>query len=268
MDNEKTYDMAPGNILQNMYIKSRLKKILKINSHQTLNFIELGSGNGNISKILLSFGFNGIGFDISNEACKINYQKNERYIKNGFYQILNTDYFNYEGNPVDIVISSHTLEHLTDNELKQFFNKSIAMLKNRGGRIITLVPACMKYWGIEDETVGHYRRFESEDFINISKEYNLKIIDLSGLTFPLSNMLYGVSNFLIKRKESWKKDLSKDEQTKLSSSGGAKKVMYKTNFPYWFRFLINDVTMYPFYVLQRIFRNQRNSMNIYCELQK
>ena len=156
---------------------------------------------------------------------------------------------------------------MPNDDLKKFLNKSCSLLKNQG-RIIILVPACMKYWGIEDETAGHYRRFEFQDFVNISKDYNLKIIDLVGLTYPLSNVFIKLSNYLIKKSESWKKDLSKDEQTALSSSGGAKRVMYKTNFPYWFKYIINDVTMYPFYMLQRIFKNNKNSLVIYCEFQK
>ncbi len=62
------------------------------------------------------------------------------------------------------------------------------------------MPACMKYWGIEDETAGHYKRFEFHDFVNISKENNLKIVDLVGLTYPLSNMMIRLSNHLIKKK--------------------------------------------------------------------
>ena len=78
----KTYDLAPGNILQNMYLKRQLKTIINCkNDHQYLNFLELGSGNGNISNILLSLGFKGIGFDLCKKACDINYQRNKFYIK-------------------------------------------------------------------------------------------------------------------------------------------------------------------------------------------
>lgn len=264
----KTYDKAPGNILQEMYLENRLKKILKNNHGSKLSFIEIGSGSGNMSRILLDMGLNGIGFELTEEACRMNRSKNKKYIKSERYTIFNDNYFKYVGDElVDIIISSHVLEHMPDDDLRRFFNKSYALLKNKG-RMISLLPACMRYWGIEDETAGHYRRFEFQDFINISKEYNLKIIDLVGLTYPLSNLIIKLSNHLIRKNESWKKDLSKEEQTKLSSSGGAKQVMYKTNFPYWFKYIINDVTMYPFYILQRVFQNNKNSMVIYCELQK
>lgn len=264
----KTYDKAPGNILQEMYLKHRLKTILQNYQDSEASFIEIGSGSGNMSRILLDMGLHGIGFELNEEACRINSIKNEKFIKSNTYKIINENYFAYVGKEfADVIISSHVLEHMLDDDLKKFFNKSYYLLKDKG-RIISLVPACMRCWGIEDETAGHYRRFEFQDFINISEEYNLKIINLVGLTYPLSNLVLKLSNYLIKKNESWKKDLSKDEQTKLSSSGGAKQVMYKTNFPYWFKYIVNDVTMYPFYILQRVFQKNKSSMVIYCELQK
>jgi hypothetical protein len=133
---------------------------------------------------------------------------------------------------------------------------------------VSLVPASMKYWGIEDETVGHYRRFEFIDFELIAKSNNLLVNKNDGLTFPMSNILFGMSNFLINKNEGWKKDLSKDEQTYLSSSGGARKVMWKTNFPWYIKYIVNNYTLYPFYLLQEIFRKNINSMVIYSELKK
>ena len=129
------------------------------------------------------------------------------------------------------------------------------------------MPSSMKYWGIEDETVGHYRRFEFEDFENIATANKFIVKNIAGLTYPLSNLLFGLSNYLVNKNDGWKKSLSKDEQTELSSAGGTKQIKFKTNFPYWFRYIINEFTMYPFYLLQLIFGKNKNSMVIYCEYQ-
>ncbi|RKZ35842.1 MAG: hypothetical protein DRQ41_15345, partial [Gammaproteobacteria bacterium] len=83
-----TYNLAPGNILQNMYLERRLKKLRKT------TFIELGSGNGNISAMLLNF--------------------------------------DYRGAKVDVIISSHVIEHFPDELLEQYFSKC-ELLLNRGG---------------------------------------------------------------------------------------------------------------------------------------
>ena len=217
-----TYNLAPGNILQNMYLERRLKKLRKT------TFIELGSGNGNISAMLLNF--------------------------------------DYRGAKVDVIISSHVIEHLSDELLGKYFCKCESFL-NSGGVIVSLVPSSMKYWGIEDETVGHYRRFEFEDFENIATANGFMVKNIAGLTYPLSNLLFGLSNYLVNKNDGWKTSLSKNEQTELSSSGGARQIKFKTNFPYWFRYIINEFTMYPFYLLQLIFSKNRNSMVIYCEYQ-
>jgi len=94
---DRTYDKAPGNILQEMYLKHRLKIILQNNQNRKLRFIEIGSGSGNISRILLDLGFNGIGFELNEEACRINHWKNENFIKSGKYIIFNDNYFNCAG---------------------------------------------------------------------------------------------------------------------------------------------------------------------------
>ncbi|MGD9824046.1 SAM-dependent methyltransferase [Desulfobacter sp.] len=259
---KKTYNSAPGNILQNMYLNHRL--IHHIVKKKAMKFIEVGSGNGNISRILLNNGLSGIGTDLSKTACRINEERNQDFIKHGLYEIRNMDFFDISGISVDLILSSHVIEHLSEKKLNAYFVKCQSLLKE-DGVIISLVPAGMKFWGIEDETAGHYRRFEYCDFKHIAEENDFAILTLSGLTCPLSNVLLGLSNFLIKKNDAWKKNLTKEAQTILSSSGGGKKVMYKTDFPYWFRFIMNEITLYPFYALQLLFRRSKNSMVLYCE---
>lgn len=255
------YDLAPGNILQNMYVKYRLNRYTK----QPMTFIELGSGNGNISNILLSRGLSGTGYDLSNTACINNRNKNSRFISSGMYKVENCDFFEIPNTKkADLIMSSCVLEHLSSDRLELFFSKCKSLL-NEGGRIVSLVPSSMRYWGIEDQTVGHYRRFEFCDFEEIARTHSFDIDDIAGLTYPLSNLLFGVSNYLLKKNESWKKDLSKEEQTVLSSSG-VRNIEYKTYYPSYFRYFINEWTLYPFSLLQFLNRRNAASMVIYCEL--
>jgi cyclopropane fatty-acyl-phospholipid synthase-like methyltransferase len=259
---KEPFDLAPGNVLQNMYLKQRLKSL----PNKQMKFIELGAGNGNISSILLNHGLTGIGYDLSESACNINRSKNAIYIQNGKYEVKNSDFFSsINSDKVDIIISSHVIEHLPPEIVDAFFEKSKSLL-NTDGKIITLVPSSMRHWGIEDETAGHYRRFEFSDFDLIAKKHKLIINEIAGLTYPLSNILFGLSNYLIKKNESWKIQLSKEEQTILSSSGASKSVKYKTHFPAYFRYFINEVTMYPFYILQILSKRNKSSMIIYTEL--
>ena len=254
--------LPPGNILQYIYLKKRLRLLKKENFN---SFIEIGSGNGNVSKIFLELGFRGTGFDLNESACINNKTKNKSFIDSKTYEVFNEDFLLKEEIPkVDVIISCMVIEHMPENVLNNYFNKCKEMLKS-GGRIITLVPSSMRHWGIEDEIAGHYKRYEFDDFKNISQKFDLSISNMSGLTYPISNIVFNLSNKLIKKNEIDKLDLSQEDKTIYT---GNRNVKFKTTFPPIFNLILNPVVLYPFYILQNIFRKNKNSMVIYNEFQK
>src|SRR5215831_10739403 len=167
MSEANVYDQAPGNVLQNMYLKHRLRKW----AAKGMRFIEMGSGNGHISSILLELGLTGIGFDLSEKACENNSRRNEPHVSRQQYEVRNANFLDYDGDKVDIIISSHVIEHLSEEDVDRFLDKSASVLKH-GGRVVSLVPASAKYWGIEDVTSGHYRRYEYGDFQSFSQKFH------------------------------------------------------------------------------------------------
>ena len=254
--------LPPGNILQYIYLKERLDS-LKTKSLKS--FIEVGSGNGNVSKILLDKGFTGVGFDLNESACENNNERNGDYIKNGDYKVFNEDFILKEQDyKVDIVISCMVIEHMAADVLHDYFIKCKEVL-NENGYIIIFVPSSMSHWGIEDEIAGHIKRYEFKDFKDFSKKYNLNINNLAGLTYPVSNIVFGISNRLIKNNESSKLNLSQKEKTIYT---GNRKVKYKTTFPKVLNIILNPVILYPFHLLQKVFKNNKNNLVIYGELQK
>lgn len=260
MSETALYDQAPGSILQNMYLKHRLKKW----ALRGMRFIEMGAGNGHISSILLEAGLTGIGYDLSERACANNSLRNEHHIARGEYSVRNANFLDYDGEQVDIIISSHVMEHLLEADVDRFLAKSSTVLKD-GGRIISLVPSGAKYWGVDDETSGHFRRYEYEDFESFSARFKLRSSHVAGLTFPLSNLLFGLGNVLVGKADSWKMQLSMQERTELSSTG-VKQIKFKTVFPSYFRYLVNETTMYPFFLMQLLTARNPNCMVIYSEL--
>lgn len=248
-------DIAPGSILQRMYFKTRIKKTDR-------TFCEIGSGNGVLSELLLKKGLQGRGYDLNKSACDNNEKHNKDFIHKGSYRVFCGDFLtNPPEEKFDIIFSAMVIEHLNDEDIKKYFQLCKECL-NKNGRIIVFVPASQKYWGIEDEIAGHFRRYEFEDFEIIAKAHGLKIIDLCGLTFPISNILFRLSNFLVRKSEGQKKNLSMQEQTIQS---GNRSVMFKTWFPTFMKLFLNELTLYPFYLLQRLFKNHSSSMVIYCE---
>jgi hypothetical protein len=121
----------------------------------------------------------------------------------------------------------------------------------------------MRHWGIEDEIAGHIKRYEFEDFNEFESLFDLKINHISGLTYPLSNWLIKISNFIINKNESSKLKLSQKERTVYT---GNREVSYKTTFPSIFTLILNKYVMWPFHLLQLLFSKNKNSLVIYCEL--
>jgi len=94
----------------------------------------------------------------------------------------------------------------------------------------------MEYWGIEDEIAGHFKRYTFDCFDQIAKQHSLKLKHIAGLTFPLSNILFPLSNYLVSKHESKKLSLSKQEQTVLS---GNRKRENENKFPCFFGIFLN-----------------------------
>jgi cyclopropane fatty-acyl-phospholipid synthase-like methyltransferase len=254
-------EIAPGYILQRTYLRSRIQRWKK---KKRLSFIEVGAGNGVNSQLLLSYGLSGIAFDLNSEACEKNRERNKKYIEQGKFKVLNQNFLTYESTiKADIIFSSMVIEHLDEVGVNKYFEKSKNCL-SEGGVIACIVPANMKFWGIEDEIAGHYKRYSMKCFEDLAITHSLDIVGQAGLTYPVSNILLSLSNKLVSRAEGKKLELNNEEKTKLS---GNRNVRFKTHFPAYMKILLNEFTLYPFHLIQRLFKRNTNAMVIYCELQ-
>ena len=250
--------LAPGSILQNLYLKGRIQKWDK-----GFSFLEVGAGVGVMSNILLKQGGCGTGIDLNEQACVENALTNRFFIQQGKYQVLHKDFFAYPSDrKYDIIVSMMVIEHLSPEDLDLFLKKCKVILKNNG-LLVLFVPASKKYWGIEDDIAGHYKRYEFADFDELSQKYLLQVTHIAGLTYPVSNLLFPISNYFIRKAESYKLKLSEKEKTILS---GKRDVPFKTKFPAFLSIILNEFTLLPLHWLQLIFRKNVNSMVIYCEL--
>lgn len=251
--------LAPGSILQLMHVKRRFRRIKKG------RFLEFGSGEGQLSKILLDLGWEGVGVDMNPESCQRNSKLNEQFCKNGRYRVIcgNVVNQNFQSS-FDLIISSMVIEHIPDQKLLELF-KQIKNLLSDSGFIATLVPSGMKFWSVEDDIAGHVKRYEAKDIEELALKTSMNVRSIKGLTFPISNLLLPISSYLIKKQEGWKLDLDIEEKTIKSSS---RDVVGKTRFPEALNVILNEVFMWPLYILQRVFTNSKQNMVIYFELTK
>lgn len=251
---------APGHVLQFYHLKKRLE-LLPANSR----FLEFGSGKGMITSILLSYGFTVDCYDLNSSACEINKEANLKYYKNGSLKIYNEDFLRSDINKeYDYVISSHVIEHLEEVEVEECFRKFKDILKS-DGKCIMLVPSSMKDWGIEDDVAGHLRRYDKQSISDLANKTNFSLSYLTGLTFPLSNLLLPIGNFLVRKNEAKTLEYKNKERTVIS---GNRENMWKTQFPDIVKYIINPVTLFPFIILQRVFSKSSRCLCIYFEFSK
>jgi SAM-dependent methyltransferase len=247
---------APGHVLQHMYLRRRLRR------YRGGRFIEVGAGSGLLSSVLLGMGMTGEGIDRNPAACAENEATNHEAVASGRYRIRQDDFFSVALDAADVVVSSMVIEHLSEPQVDAYFERARALLRP-GGCVVTLVPASPAHWGIEDDIAGHQKRYTRACFEDLARRHALALVHEAGLTYPLSNWLLPLSNFLVRRRESSKLSLSADERTVAS---GKRDVPWKTTFPSAVGLVVNELTMSPFFVAQAFFRDHPHAMVRYAEL--
>jgi SAM-dependent methyltransferase len=248
---------APGTVLQHMYVRERLR------GRPPGTFIEIGIGKGLLTKLLLDLGWRGIGLELNLDAVATATAVNAAACREQRLEICNADWLSFQPpGQADLVISSMVLEHLDDRSEQLYLAKCASALRD-GGIGILIVPASPAHWGVEDNIVGHHRRYTFDTLHRTLNQAGFKVAHLVGLNFPLSNLLLPISNLLVGRHSRTTAHLpSKEQQTKAS---GMLQINWKTNFPSAARLLINSVTLYPFHLLQKLNRNNRRSLVLYAE---
>ena len=248
--------LPPGTILQLMYLEERLRDT------PPGRFIEIGPGGGEITNLLLKLGWQGQSVDLDETTVLRLENRFNVEVQQGRFLCRCADFLSLdERATADLVISCMVLEHLDDEEQSRFWRKTAEAL-DEGGIMIALVPASQSHWGIEDEIAGHYRRYDRAQVEAVAGSNNFDIAHMAGLTFPLSNWLLPISNYLVWRAEARHLDLSMEERTKLS---GRREVSLKTTFPDIFSLVLNRFTLYPFYLLQKWSLRSKRALVIYFE---
>src|SRR6266545_840468 len=125
-------------------------------------FLEVGCGAGDLSLKLCKKGWQGLGIDSSDQAILTADANLSGYIESGRYRLVKGDILdlNTNGEQFDIGLSMMVMEHVEDHF---GFLRKISEFIKPGGHIMVAVPGRRDRWGIEDETVGHLRRYDRDD---------------------------------------------------------------------------------------------------------
>lgn len=164
-----------------VWLNSRLKGIYKeLKFLKNKNILDAGCREGYIGSLFLDN--NKVTFaDIEEEYLKkINKHENATIKK-----IDLTKKLPFKKDSFDVVICSDVTEHIKDD--KAVIKNLLGVLKKDGLLILTN-PAYSKYYGEHDRLIGHYRRYDKKDYLNMAKENNLEVLRLrylvSSIFFP------------------------------------------------------------------------------------
>jgi SAM-dependent methyltransferase len=252
--------LPPGTLLQLMYVQERIRLVAPG------RFIEIGPGSGEITKLLLDHGWSGYSYDLEAKTIAALKERFASEVAAHSLTPINDNFLSATlptSEKVDLVISCMVMEHLEDEAQSTFMQTASELLKD-GGMLVGLVPASPAYWGIEDDIAGHCRRYTRESIANLAASSGWKVQHMAGLTFPVSNMLLPVSNFLVNRSERSKLALSPLDRTKQS---GRRQVKFKTYFPAILGLLLNKITLFPLHLLQKVCAKSERALVLYFEAQ-
>lgn len=205
---------------------------------QGKDFLEVGAGAGDLLHSLDKRGYSGLGIDLSAEAVELA----EKRLDSGR---ITADVKDIEevGGEYSIVIASEVLEHHKND--MAFLEKLTERLK-KGGYLLITVPAHMGKWGANDDLCGHIRRYEREELWNKFKQSGLEPLFVHSYGVPIYNMMKPFYDRAVK------KEVKNDEQLgeRTEKSGG---MWVMTGMKTLFNLLFNDITMSPFYLVQKLF---------------
>ena len=201
--------------------------------------LEVGCGCGDLLQTLEKKGYSGAGVDLSEEAVAYA----NAGLRSGRITALCSSPDKLD-RQFEIVIASEVLEHQQDDV--QFLRLLGDRLSNDGLLLLT-VPAHMKDWGANDVFCGHVRRYERDELEQKLRHAGYDDIEIYSYGVPVYNLMKPFYDRAIGNKP------PAGELTERTTGSGGMWLL--GGAACLFRMLFNDVTMFPWYVLQRLFYN-------------
>lgn len=220
------------------YLLKRQVILEFVRGRQFRRFLEVGCGGGDLLGVLERLGLEGVGIDISGDA--VDFARQRLHLSR--VEVLCKSVENIE-ETFDLVVASEVLEHHKDD--MDFLRRLRDRLRPDGWLVLT-VPAHMSLWGSNDEFCGHVRRYERRELEGKLALAGYCDILIRSYGFPLANIMKPFYDRAIEKRESE----GEDSRQRTMKSGA----MHLVPAMAWlFRLLFNDLTLSPFYHLQRAF---------------
>lgn len=208
------------------------------------SYLDIGCGAGELACSLAQPGKKGTGTDFSKEAIEVaNSLKKSRLIPDSQLIFKLGDGTSKVGTNADLVICCEVLEHVEDDHA--LLRK---LIKKTNRYLLISVPAKQKYFDESDLAVGHFRRYEKDQLVNLLESENLEIIKFINYGYPFTLGIRYARKVLFKNKLKKNKNEELEERSKDSGINPVKppKILTKIN---------TEKVILPAYQLSRLFNN-------------
>lgn len=239
-----------------MYLDERLRNV------PAGRFIEIGPGSGETTQLLPHHGWTGTSYNLGGQTIRRFGRRLSDVVSPGLFRAVNSDFLqttSEDAGRVDLVIWCIAMSHMDGKGKHVFMRKASGLLVPQGA-MIGVVPSSLVCWGIENDIVGDCQRFTRAAIRDLKEGNGWKLGHVAGLTFPVSNLLLPVSNYLVNRAERSEPDLSLLERTKQS---GGRNMPFKTHFSSVLGLLLNRITLSPAYLIQKLFPRSERALVLY-----
>ena len=160
-------------------------------------FLEVGAGKGGLIPFYKNLVKDITIIEPEKKLYKIlkkNYSSRRLKIRNQTIENIKRKY--------DTIIYYDVLEHIKDD---LYETKLAAKKLNKNGYLIFSVPAYQIFYSSFDKSVGHFKRYNKQDFIKLGKKTGLKIeklayYDSMGFLFLVLNKLLSLKQTNLKNK--------------------------------------------------------------------
>lgn len=201
-------DMKMLHLINTIRIEFILRQVYKnfICAYEDISILDFGCGVGILTENLKRLKFNVLGVDGNENLISIAQRNAEKSGLNVDFQTLKVEELQNFDKNFSIVIASEVLEHLNEQQIKNFFSFCQRNLLDNGILIIstinkTISSLLFAKFAAEyilkwvPKKTHDWKNFLKPSYLNkIAKKYQLKSIDLQGMNFDPIKREWKLSN--------------------------------------------------------------------------
>lgn len=175
------FKVVHGRVGSDIWANSRLKVVGELVKGKNNRILDLGCGPGYMGAL----------FARENNVLFGDYDAKNLVKINGEGIVLDGKRLPFKDDVFDYVICADVLEHIDEDDKVL---ENIYRVIKRGGKAIITVPAYKSLYGTHDKLIGHFRRYDKDEFVQLarSKGYHIKnarfVCSLMYPIFAFSNM--------------------------------------------------------------------------------